>query len=459
MGVRHGNWSVWGSSSRQRGAALLERIVHAGSICIRRLAEGERGAEVRFHRFLANPKVTLEQLMRGWSEDAVAAAAGRHILAIQDTSEINFRTSEGRDRGLGAIGKGVGRGILFHPMIAVDAESKECLGLVGGHLWTRTAKPAGPKKNNARIPLSEKESRHWIATAQTAKETLHEAARITMIADREADIYQLWASVPADRVDVLGRLFRVRSLVGGYTTHSIGETWPVRDTRKITVSEREDREEREAILELRFGEITIERPKTANEPGLPEQITLTLVELSEIAAPEGVESIVWRLLTSHRPDTAASAWQIVDWYRGRWIIEQFFRVLKKQGLQVEDSQIETADRLLKLVAIAAQAAILTLQLVQARDGKSLVPAALIFEKAELETLDGLAKTKYAPRTKLQENPHPRLSLAWAAWLIARLGGWDGYPSSKPPGPITFKTGIDQLKARASGWALRDVCMP
>jgi len=414
---------------------------------------------MRFHRFLANPRVTLEQLMQGWSEDTVAAAAGRHVLAIQDTSEINFRTREGRDRGLGAIGKGVGRGILLHPMIAVDAESKECLGLVGGHIWTRTAKPIGPKKNNARIPLSEKESRHWIETAQAAKETLREATRVTMIADREADIYQLWASVPTPNIDVLGRLFRVRQLVGSHTTHSIAATWPLRDTRKIIVSEREDREEREAVLELRFGEITIERPKTANEPGLPEQITLTLIELSEVNAPADAEPIVWRLLTSHRPDTAASAWQIVDWYRGRWIIEQFFRILKKQGLQIEDSQIETADRLLKLVAIATKAAVLTLQLVQARDGQSSVPAGLIFDKAELETLDGLARTKYAPRTALQKNPHPNMSLSWAAWLIARLGGWDGYPSSRPPGPVTFKTGIDRLKALASGWALRDVCMP
>ena len=397
--------------------------------------------------------------MQGWSEETIAAASGRHVLAIQDTSEINFRTRAGHDRGLGVIGKGVGRGILLHPMIAVDADSRECLGLVGGHIWTRPAKLAGPKKNNGRIPLSEKESRHWVETAQAAKGTLKEAARITMIADREADIYQLWASVPAPTVDVLGRLFHVRQLAGGGTTHTIAQTWPVSDRRTIVIREREDRDERQAALELRFGEVTLLRPKTAAEPGLPEQLTLTLIELSEVGAPADVEPIVWRLLTSHSPDDAASAWQVVDWYRSRWVIEQFFRILKKQGLQVEDSQIETAERLIKLVAIAAQAAILTLQLVQARAGQSAIAAALIFDKAELATLDGLSKTQYAPRTELQKNPHPKDSLAWAAWLIARLGGWDGYPSSKPPGPITFKTGIDRLKTLAMGWTLRDVCMP
>lgn len=434
-------------------------MVHGGSICLRRLAAGARGAEVRFHRFLANSKVTVERLIAGWSEETVEAVSGRHVLAIQDTTEINFRTSPGRDRGLGVIGKGVGRGVLLHPMITVDAETHECLGLVGGHVWTRAAKSNEPKKNNARRPLSEKESRHWIETAQAAKGMLHTATSVTMIADREADIYQLWAQIPDGKVHVLGRLFRERPVVGGGTTTTVARDWTLRDTRKITIREREDRVEREAVVQLRFGKITFPRPVTATEPALPEQVTLSLIELTEVDAPNGVEPIVWRLLTSHLVDEVAMAWTIVDWYRKRWIIEQFFRILKKQGLQIEDSQIETADRLLKLVVIAAHAAVITLQLVQARDGLGSLSAACVFSRTELATLDGLAKTTYAGKTALQQNPHSRFSLPWASWIVARLGGWDGYPSSRPPGPITFKTGLDALKNLAKGWALRDVCMP
>jgi Transposase DDE domain len=433
--------------------------VHGGGICLRRLSGGSRSAEVRFHRFLANPRVTVEKLISGWSEKTVEAVAGRDVLAIQDTSEINFRTPGGRHRGLGVIGKGLGRGILLHPMIAVDARTGECLGLVGGHAWTRADKKGETKKNNARRPLSEKESRHWIETAQTAKTTLGAAKSVTMIADREADIFQLWAQVPGPNVHVLGRLFRERPVIGGGSTTTIAGGWPVRDTRKISIREREDREEREAFVQLRFGQIAISRPATAIEPGLPEQISLTLIELSEMDAPQGAEPIVWRLLTSHVVDEAAAAWRMVDAYRQRWIIEQFFRTLKKQGLQIEDSQIESAERLLKLVALAAQAAVTTLQLVQARDGLSALPAVLVFSKDEIAALDALNKTKYAARTALQKNPHQTFSLPWAAWIVARLGGWDGYPSSRPPGPITFKTGLDVLKPLAAGWALRDVCMP
>jgi transposase len=68
--------------------------------------------------------------------------------------------------------------------------------------------------------------------------------------------------------------------------------------------------------------------------------------------------------------------QIVNWYKKRWTIEQFFRILKTQGLQIEDSRVETADRLLKLTAIAAKAAVMTLQLVQARDGQGAEPASI-----------------------------------------------------------------------------------
>ena len=94
--------------------------------------EGGRAQEVRFNRFLGNAKVTTERLIEGWSEGTAAAVKGRHVLAIQDTSEINFATTAKRRRGLGEIGKGNGRGVLLHPMLAVDAENGTCLGLVSG---------------------------------------------------------------------------------------------------------------------------------------------------------------------------------------------------------------------------------------------------------------------------------------------------------------------------------------
>jgi hypothetical protein len=444
-----------GTVALKKGAALLERMVHAGSVCVRRLADGKRAREVQFNRFLANRKVSVERLVEGWGEPTWAAAAGRHVLAIQDTSEINFRTTRARTRGLGEIGKGVGRGVLLHAMVAVDAESQACLGLVAGDIWTRQGRVSVPHRQR---PLDQKESRRWVETAAAGRSVLQTAARITMVADREADLYALWARVPGPGVDVLGRVHHDRLLVGGGSLASVARQWRLADTRSMTLRERQDRPEREARVELRFGAITIARPRDADAGDLPEQVELSMIELSEPAAPPGAEPVAWRLLTTHAVPDAATAWQIVAWYRARWIIEQLFRLLKKQGLRLEDSQLETAERLLKLVAIATRAAVITLQLLQARDGSSAEPAAVALSSDELGTLDAL-QAGYTGNTPLQKNPHPHHSLAWAAWLIARLGGWDGYPSSRPPGPITFKNGIDKLRLLAQGWALRNVCMP
>ena len=96
----------------------------------------------------------MEALLEGWGEQTAVAAAGRHVLAIQDTSEINFRTKPARRRGLGEIGKGTGHGLLLHAMAAVDADSDACLGLVAGKIWTCQGRVTVP---HDRRPLEQKE--------------------------------------------------------------------------------------------------------------------------------------------------------------------------------------------------------------------------------------------------------------------------------------------------------------
>src|SRR5260370_39191934 len=105
-------------------------MVAGNDVCLRRLAKGNRAQEMRFNRFLGNAKVTTAGVIESWSEGTVAAAEGRHVLAIQDTSGINFTTPARRRRGLGEIGKGNGRGVLLHPMLAADAENGRRAGRV-----------------------------------------------------------------------------------------------------------------------------------------------------------------------------------------------------------------------------------------------------------------------------------------------------------------------------------------
>ena len=230
------------------------------------------------------------------------------------------------------------------------------------------------------------------------------------------------------------------------------------DQRAIVLPARAQRAERVAPLDLRFGAVSLARPQARFLRHLPESLPLTLVDVRERDPRAGTEPLHWRLLTTHPVANAEQAWRIVEWYKRRWLIEQFFRVLKTQGFRLEDSQVGTAERLLKLVAIAAKAAVITIQFLQARDGRDHQPVRLAFDANEITTLAALNQ-KLEAQSKRLRNPHPPDSLAWAAWIIGRLAGWDGYPSSKPPGPITMKHGLEYFHAAAIGWSLKDVCMP
>lgn len=429
---------------------LLGRMVACESSCLRRMAGGGRAEIVRFGRFLSNPKVTVEHLLDGWSEQTRLAAAGRHVLAIQDSSDIKFRTTAEDRRGLGEVGKGNSHGVVLHAMMAVDAGTGACLGLVDGQVMTRPGRVTTP---HSKRRLADKESRRWLDTAESAKTVLAGATTVTVVADRESDIYAEWAWLPGPNFHLLTRAMHDRALDGGGRL-STADLTPG-GTAHIELRERSTCAARKATLTMRFGQVRLARPGNTLEPGLPKSLTLTLVEVVEENPPAGAEPVLWRLLTTHTVRDAAMAWQIVAWYRMRWAIEQLFRTLKSQGLKIEDSQVDTAERLIKLVAIAAKAACITMQLVHARDGKGDQPAAIAFTAPQIAALDALAPT-LERKTKLQKNPHPRHSLAWAAWIIGKLGGWDGYPSSKPPGPITFKHGLEQFLAIARGWALKNV---
>jgi hypothetical protein len=430
-------------------------MVAGKDVCLRRLSKGDRAREVRFNRLLGNAKVTTERIIESWSEGTVAAAEGRHVLAIQDTSEINFTTTAERRRGLGETAKGNVHGLLLHPMLAVDAADGTCLGLLSGQIWTRKGRRT--VSHDLREP-SDKESQRWIATAMAAKPLLAGAAMMTALADRESDIFALYASAADQHFHVIARSMHDRRLADDGGLYAASEAMAIVDQRAIVLSARAQRPERVVPLELRFGAVSLARPQSKFLRHLPESLPLNLVDVREVDPQAGTEPLHWRLLTTHPVANAEQAWRIVDWYKQRWLIEQFFRVLKTQGFRLEDSQVATADRLLKLVAIAAKAAVITIQLLQARDGRGQQPIHLAFKANEVAALTALNQDIEA-RSKRLKNPHPSDSLAWAAWIIGRLGGWDGYPSSKPPGPITMKHGLEYFHAVAIGWSLRNVCMP
>ena len=353
----------------------------------------------------------MARLIEGWSDRTGEACAGRHVLAIQDTSAVKFPTTAQRRRGLGPVGKGNAYGVLVHAMVAVDAASGSCLGLVGGDVWSRDGVNPTPHRQR---PLAERKSVRWVDAAQQAKSVLRFAATVTVVADREADIYPAWATVPEASFHLLGRAMSDRALAGGVTLFTAAAQFPVAGRRTIELRAHDPAHpKRTAVVELRHGEVNICRPRDGLDRSLPPTVRLRLIDVREVNPPEGVEPLHWRLLTTHETTDAAGAWQIVEWYQLRWVIEQLFRVMKSQGLRLEDGGLASADRLVKLAAAATKAACIDMQLVQERDGKDRFPASNVFSEPEVETLAMLCPTLEGTTVR-QQNLKPVTSLAWAA---------------------------------------------
>jgi hypothetical protein len=424
---------------------LIERVAATGSLVVRQLGE-TRAGEIAVHRFLSSPYVSVDRIVEALSVRTTEACVGRQVLVVQDTTEVNFAGRDRKRRGFGPAGNGTPPGFFIHPVIAVDVESEAVVGLVDAMIWARRDEPAARRRSRV---SGEKESARWLAGCVSAAESLSGAARVTMVADRESDIYPLFAGKP-EGLDLIVRAAQNRNLAEGGCLFEALDGAPCLRVCQVRVAPRGPGDKgRIATVELRASQVQIARPVNGLVEALPRSIELHLVEAREVGAPAGKTPLLWRLLTSHVVADGAQADAVVQLYRLRWRIEQVFRALKSDGLALEDSQLVDAERLFNLAAIGLAGAVRTIQLVDARDG-SPRPATDVIDEAFAIPLDRLSR-KLEGKTQRQKNPHPPGSLAFVAWIAARLGGWNCY--YKPPGPKTMRYGWNQLAARLEGYIL------
>jgi hypothetical protein len=207
------------------------------------------------------------------------------------------------------------------------------------------------------------------------------------------------------------------------------------------------RQARAARLALKACPVRIARPRRRVQAGLSAFIELMLVEAREIDPPQDVEPAHWRLLTTHRIETLADAAQAVAFYRTRWIIEELFRVMKAKGFAVEAVRIHDEAPFEVMAAAILIAAVEVLALARERDGAAGRPLTDVLAAEDQRALEAVCATLEG-KTERQKNPHPKGSLAYAAWVCARLGGWTGYYGK--PGPIVILRGLIQFRAILHG---------
>lgn len=404
-------------------------------IRVRRLG-GDRAGEIRLTRFLRNDAVTVAEMAGTAALRTAGRCAGRHVLAIQDTTVVS---SEG------------GGGLYLHAVLAVDADEGAILGLIDGRFLSRTQGRSGSRRSR---PTEDKESQRWLDGAARAAAVCAEAARVTVIADRESDIFDAFASRP-EGTDLVVRAAQNRALGDGGRLFSRAGALPEGGRARLHLPAKPGRKARDAVVAARFMTVDLARPRNGVRIGAPATTRVNVVDIREVEPPPGEAGVHWRLLTTHEIDGVAEAFAIADLYRRRWAIEQLFRTLKTKGFDVEGLLIEDDVPRCKLTMGALIAAVTIQQLVHARDGRPgpgpLRPALDAFAAEDLSLLQAFCDTLEG-NTKKQKNPHPPDSLAYAAWVCARLGGWTGYYGK--PGPIVMLNGWLYFQAAKHGATIK-----
>jgi hypothetical protein len=427
----------------ERGAWLFDRIVASGSLVLRKVG-GDRAGEMAAHRFVDSPAVTAGEIIETLGTRTGERCQGRRIIAVQDTTEINFSGRARARRGLGPAGDGKTPGFFMHAVVAVDRDDEAVAGLLDAAIWTRRA---GKRVARRKRRLADKESQRWLTATQVVAERAGGASQVIAVGDRESDIFALFARRPAP-VELVVRAAQDRALANGTRLFAQPAAWPVLGEREVKVGSRAPGDPgRIAKLSLRAGSIRMARPRNGADPRDAQYLDLSLVEAREEAPPPGAEAVHWRLITTLPAADLQAAEEIVQIYRLRWRIEQVFRATKNDGLGLPDVQMHDAARLLKMAALAIGAAVRTIQLVDARDG-GVRPASDVADGSTLEAAAAIGPTLEG-KTPRQQNPHRPHSLPWLSWIVARLGGWNCY--YKPPGPKTMRAGWDRLAAMAAGY--------
>jgi hypothetical protein len=240
------------------------------------------------------------------------------------------------------------------------------------------------------------------------KNKIFSCKKITIIADREFDIYEEWDRIPDKNINLLIRASKDRKLSNNKSLFKNLEKVTPSFCYNINLSEiTNKREKRVAKVEVSYSQVEILKPASCKDKEAKKSINLNAILVKEIT--DGLtekDRILWKLLTTHEIVNAKNVHQIISWYSKRWLIEQLFRTLKTQGINIKSSLLESAESLIKLSIAGVISTIKTMQLVQARDGNNARKINDVFQEEDFEVLKNLNKNLEG-KTEKQKIPIKR----------------------------------------------------
>jgi hypothetical protein len=406
---------------------------------------GTKAAAKAAYRFFDNDQISMGAILAPHFEATEQRVRNQEVaLVVQDTSSLNY-TRHPMTEGLGPINTIEDRsiGLLLHGTMAFTPEGTP-LGLLDVQCWARDKAEAGSRHDRHSKPIEEKESIKWLKSYRAVCEVQARSphTRLIVMADREADIHELFAEhlKLRKRAELLIRAEKSRNRNVADDEEQIRHLWPFMNAltpaglMEIVVPPRQDRPSRTAKLEVRFASLTLKTPK--RKPGLPD-VPLYAVHAKELDAPDGGdESLEWMLLSTLPVTSFDEAKTALARYTKRWGIEIYHRVLKS-GCRIEDRQLGAARRLENCLAIDMIVAWRIHHLTWLGRETPDVPCTVYFDDAEWKALVGfIHQTPMVPATPP--------TLRQAVIMVASLGGFLNRKSDGQPGTETIWRGLQRL---------------
>jgi hypothetical protein len=398
------------------------------------------------YRFFDNPKVSSAGILAShFQQTFQRMRSHERVFAIQDTTYLDS-TDHPSTQGLGPIStKSQKRqGLVKHTTLVVSASGVP-LGCLTDKVWVRDT---SDKKDGKAKPLQERESYKWIEALSQTHTRTPEGVEVITVCDREADIYEFFVAAKENPFVIRAAQNRRSEDTSGTLKALINQV-PLAGEFTLEVPARPQQPAREAHLQVHFARTTLSPPY---RPGLPETENLPAVEVYlvwvvEPDPPDDRSPLEWLLLTNVEVSNFSEALQRIHWYTQRWHIEVYFKVLKS-GTKVEQTRLQTKDRLLRYIALLS---VIAWRLYWMTLLNRHVPEADCTQVVTENEWRALYALTHKTRTFPEKTPTVAQVVLW----IAKLGGFLGRKSDGTPGVTVLWRGWQRLTDISNTFALFD----
>lgn len=411
----------------------------------------------QIYRFVGHGDVDPALILEPHFKNTVERKGVREALALHDTTDLVF----GGDReDLGYLNTDL-NGFKAHVSLLVSADGfREPLGVLGLQTINRPEKkpPTRAARRKSQTPAKRlldpnRESERWWRGIQEVEKAAQHPKSIIHIGDAETDNYALFA-----RAVEAGHRFVFRNSQDRSIESQYSDVTRLSELKKLTskilelevpISKRvqkggpahkrrhPSRSARIATLQYAAENIVILRPLVQDKK-LPKSVRVNVIHVWEVAAPEGEKPIEWMLMTTEEIASASQIEKVIDWYRTRWMIEEFFKGLKSI-CKMEERQLRTFHSLQNVLAILLPCVWHILLLRHRERNAPDSPAADVLNPTQVAVLENMPVKKLKSGATIKE-----------ALLI--IAAWGGHlPQNGPPGWQTLFAGYQRMQEAALVW--------